>query len=146
MSSPLYRPPAGLSYTGATLLRRCRCPAFSQKRKENEKKKKTPGLIRFEPLTHAHRSIGYRNRNPQLLAESAARLMYLRAYDSRDSSRQSVPSPSLCYLLTHDTILTITQVLWFLECLTWSTVSCCVITRTRLTVCLPVQPSVYEAF
>jgi hypothetical protein len=43
-------------------------------------------------FTHAHRSIGYRNRNPQLLAESAARLMYLRVYDSRDGSRQSTPS------------------------------------------------------
>ena len=38
-------------------------------------------------LTHAHRSIGYRNRNPQPL--------YLRVYDSRDSSRQPAPSPSL---------------------------------------------------
>jgi hypothetical protein len=41
------------------------------------------------------------NHNPQPLAESAARLMYLRVYDSRDSSRQPVPSPSLCYSLTH---------------------------------------------
>jgi hypothetical protein len=46
------------------------------------------------------RSIGYRNRNPQLLAVSAARLMHLRVYDSRDSSRQPEPSPSLCYSLT----------------------------------------------
>ncbi len=52
-------------------------------------------------LTHATRSIGYRNRNPQLLAESAARLMYLREYGSRDSSHQSAPSPSLSYSLTH---------------------------------------------
>ena len=52
-------------------------------------------------LTHAHRSIGYRNLNPQPLADSPARLMYLRVYDSRDSSRQPAPSPSLCYSLTH---------------------------------------------
>ncbi len=38
---------------------------------------------------------------PQPLAESAARLMYLRVYDSRDSSRQPAPSPSLGYSLTH---------------------------------------------
>ena len=94
-------------------------------------------------LTHAHRSIGYRNRNPQPLAESAARLMYLRVYDSRDSSRQSVPSPSVYYSLTraHSTLptltlltITCTQVLWFLERLTRPTVSCCETTRTRLTV------------
>ena len=42
-----------------------------------------------------------RNRNPQPLAESAPRLMYLRVYDSRDSSRQSSPSPSLSYSITH---------------------------------------------
>jgi hypothetical protein len=42
-----------------------------------------------------------RFRNPQLLADSAARLMHLRVYDSRDSSRQLAPSPSLCYSLTH---------------------------------------------
>jgi hypothetical protein len=106
-------------------------------------------------LTHAHRSIGYRNRNPQLLAESAARLMYLRVYDNRDSSHQSAPSPSLSYSLTHahntlptTTFITITctQVLWFLERLTSPTVSCCETTRTRLTICLPEQPSVCEAF
>ena len=27
--------------------------------------------------------------------------MYLRVYDSRDSSRKTAPSPSLCYSLTH---------------------------------------------
>ena len=27
--------------------------------------------------------------------------MYLRVYDSRDTSRKSTPSPSLCYSLTH---------------------------------------------
>jgi hypothetical protein len=46
-------------------------------------------------LTHTHRSIGYRNRNPQPLADSSARLMYLRVYDSRVSSHQTSPSPSL---------------------------------------------------
>jgi hypothetical protein len=107
------------------------------------------------PLTHAYRSIGYRNHNPQPLTESVSRLMHLRVYDSRDSSHQSVPSPSLYYSLTHahntlptPTILTITctQVLWFLERLTRPTVSCCVTTRTSLTVCLPTQPSVFETF
>jgi hypothetical protein len=91
----------------------------------------------------------------QPLAESAARLMHLHVYDNRDSSHHSAPSPSLCYSLTHahstlstSTLLTITctQILWFLERLTRSTVSCCETTRTRLTVCLPVQPSVCEAF
>jgi hypothetical protein len=85
-------------------------------------------------LTHAHRSIGYRNRNPQLLADSAARLMYSRVYDNRDSSHQSAPSPSLCSSLTHahstlptPTLITITctQVLWFLERLTRPAVSFC---------------------
>jgi hypothetical protein len=55
-------------------------------------------------LTHAHRSsrsIGYRNRNPQLLSESTVRLMYLRVYGSRDSSRQPAPSPSLWSSLTY---------------------------------------------
>ena len=106
-------------------------------------------------LIHPHRSIGCRNRNPQPLSESTARLMYLRVYDSRDSSHQSAPSPSLCYSLTHahstlptPTLLTITctQVLWFLERLTRPTVSYCVATRTRLTLCLPAQPSVCETF
>ena len=46
-----------------------------------------PALSPCYSLTHAHRSIGYRNRNPQPLADSPARLMYLRVYDSRDSSR-----------------------------------------------------------
>ena len=106
-------------------------------------------------LTHAHRSIGYRNRNPQPLADSAARLMNLRVYDSRDSSHQSAPSPSLCYSFTHGhstlptpTLITITctQVLWFLERLTRPAVSFCETTRTRLTICLPTQPSVCESF
>ena len=34
-------------------------------------------------LTHAYRSIGYRNRNSQPLAESDVRLMYSRAHDRR---------------------------------------------------------------
>ncbi len=106
-------------------------------------------------LTQAHRSIGYRNRNPQLLVDSAARLMYLRVYGSRVSSHQLAPSPSLCYLLTHahstlptPTLITITcnQVLWCLERMTRPTVSCSETTRTRLTICLPAEPSVCEAF
>jgi hypothetical protein len=32
------------------------------------------------PLTHSYRSIGYRNRNPQSLAESVSRLMHLRVF------------------------------------------------------------------
>jgi hypothetical protein len=83
--------------------------------------------------------------------------MYLRVHGSRDSSRKSPPSPSLCSSLTYvhrfigyrnrnpqpltksttRLILTITwtQVLCFLERLTWTTVSCYVTTSTRLTVC-----------
>jgi hypothetical protein len=106
-------------------------------------------------FTFPHRSIGYLNRNPQLLSESAVRLMYLRVYDNRDSSRQPAPSPSLSYSFTHPhntlptvTRLTITytQVLWFLERLTRPKVSLCVTTRTRVTVCLPVEPRVCETF
>jgi hypothetical protein len=105
-------------------------------------------------LTHVHRSIGYRNLNPQSLSESVTRLMYVRVYDSRDRSHQSVPPPSQYYSITHahntlpmTTLLTITcQLLWFLECLTRPTVSCCVTTRTGITVCLPTQPSVCEVF
>ncbi len=97
-------------------------------------------------LTHTHRSIGYRNRNPQPLADSSTRLMYLRVYDSRVTSHQSVPSPSPCYLVTHEhstlptpTFITITctQVLWCLERLTRPTVSCYETTRTSFTICLP---------
>ncbi len=107
------------------------------------------------PITHAHRFIGYRNRNPQPLADSAVRLMNLRVYDNRDNSHQSAPSLSLCYSLTHahitlptPTLITITctQVLWFLERLTRPTVSSCETTRIRLNICFPVQPSVCEAF
>jgi hypothetical protein len=105
-------------------------------------------------LTHAHRSIGYRNHNPQLLTDSSARLMYLLVYDSRVRSHQPALSPSLCYSLTHahstlptPTLLTITCTqVWFPDRLTRPTVSCCETTRTRLTVCLPAQPSICEAF
>jgi hypothetical protein len=53
-------------------------------------------------LTHTHRSIGYHNRNPQPLAESTTRLMYLRVSDCT----LSVPR-----LLVH----TYTQVHWLSE-------------------------------
>jgi hypothetical protein len=100
-----------------------------------------PYATRWVSLTHEHRSIGYRNRNPQPLADSSTRLMYLRVYDSRISSHQPAPSPSLYDLLTHahstlptPTLITITwtQVLWCLERLTRTTLSCCETTRTRL--------------
>jgi hypothetical protein len=62
-------------------------------------------MVTLHPLrytiTHAHWSIGHHNRNTQPLSESAARLMHLRVYDSRDTSHQSTPSPSLSYSLTH---------------------------------------------
>ena len=44
---------------------------------------RAPALSPCSSLTHAHRSIGYRNRNPKPLADSAARLMYLRVYEPR---------------------------------------------------------------
>ena len=71
--------------------------------KSDRRVARAPALSPCSSLTHAHRSIGYRNRNPQPLAESAARLMYLRVYDSRVNSHQSdsVPSPSLSYSLIH---------------------------------------------
>ncbi len=115
----------------------------------------SPSPSLWYSLTHVHRSTSYHNHNPQSLTESAERLMYLRVYDNRDSPHQSAPSPSLSYSLTHvhntlptPTFLTITctQVLWFLERLTRSTVSCYETTRTRLTVCLPTPPSMCEAF
>ena len=68
--------------------------------KSDSRLARAPVLSPCYSLTHAHRFIGYRNRNPQPLADSPARLMYLRVYDSRDSSRQPAPSPSLCYSLT----------------------------------------------
>jgi hypothetical protein len=140
-----------LSSSSAVLL-------FEEKEKEKENsvvRQPAPSPSLFYSLTHTHRSIGYRNRNPQPLADSSVRLIYLRVYDSRVSSHQSAPSPSLCYLLTHahstlptPTLITITctQVLWCLERLTRPTVSCYETTRTRLTICLPAQPSVCEAF
>ncbi len=67
-------------------------------------------------LTHAHRSICYRNCNPQPLAESSARLMYLCVHDSRDNSRQSAPSPSLCYKFTHAHITLPTLTLFTITC------------------------------
>ncbi len=63
--------------------------------------KTTPSPSLRYSFTHTHRSNCYRNRNPQTLPESFARLMYLRVYDSPDYSRQSAPSPSLRYSLTH---------------------------------------------
>ncbi len=114
-----------------------------------------PSPSLYYSLTHAHRSIGYHDRNRQTLPESVVRLMHLRVYDTRDSSHQSVSFPSLYYSFTHahntlptPTLLTITctQVLWFLERLTRPTVSYWVTTRTRFTVCLPSQPSVSESF
>ncbi len=114
-----------------------------------------PSPSLYYSLTHVHRSIGYRHRNPQVLVDSASRLMYSRVYDNRDSSHQSAPSPSLHSSLTHahstlptPTLITITctQVLWFLERLTRTEVSFYETTRTSLTICLPAQPSVGEAF
>ena len=42
--------------------------------------------------------------------------MYLRVYNSRDSSRQPAPSPSLCYLLTHAHITLPTPTLITITC------------------------------
>jgi hypothetical protein len=53
--------------------------AVAVRHRRNEKKmKKRKKIQDFSVLTrsHMHRSIGYRNRNPKLLAKSAARLMY----------------------------------------------------------------------
>jgi hypothetical protein len=53
-------------------------------------------------LAHTYTQVHWLlNRNPQPLAESPPRLMYLRVYDSRDNSRQPEPSPSLSYSFTH---------------------------------------------
>ncbi len=51
----------------------------------------------------------------------------------------TLPTPTLI-------TITYTQVLWCLERLTRPTVSCRETTRTRLTICLPASPSVYETF
>jgi hypothetical protein len=69
--------------------------------KSDSRLARAPVLSPSYSLTHAHRFIGYRNRNPQPLTDSSARLIYLRVYDNRDSSRQPAPSPSLCCSLTH---------------------------------------------
>jgi hypothetical protein len=61
--------------------------------------KTAPSPSLWHSLTHAHRSIGYRNIH-QALSESVANLMYLRVYASRDSSCKIAPSPSLCCSLT----------------------------------------------
>jgi hypothetical protein len=66
------------------------CASNASRSKGND----TPSLC--YSLTHAHRSIGYRNI-PQPLADSAARLMYLRVYDSRASFSKPAPSPSSLY-------------------------------------------------
>jgi hypothetical protein len=101
-------------------------------------------------ITHAHRPIGYRNRNPQPLTSSAAGLMYLRVYDilydNRDISFHSESSPSVSYSITlaHITLpttsmlltITYTHVLSFLIRLVRSTTSSCETTRDNLTVCL----------
>jgi hypothetical protein len=69
--------------------------------KSDRRVARAPTLSTCSSLAHAFRSIGYRNRNHKPLADSAARLMYLRVYDSRDSSRLPAPSPSLFYSITH---------------------------------------------
>ena len=63
--------------------------------KSDSRLARAPVLSPCYSLTHAHRFIGHRNRNPQPLADSPARLMYLRVYDSRDSSRQEIALVSL---------------------------------------------------
>ena len=125
---------------------------------------RAPALFPHSSLTLTHWSIGYRNHNPQPLTESSQKLMYLRVYDSRESSHHPPPSPSLYYsshiqtglfvianhnpqsltessTSTHSTLptltfltITCTQVLWFLESLVRSTVSCCLTTRTGVPV------------
>ena len=98
--------------------------------KSDRRVARAPALSTCSSLTHAHRSIGYRNRNPQPLPDSAARLMHLLTHAHR-----TLPTPTLITIRC-------TQVLWFLERLTRSTVSCCETTRTRITICLPTEPSV----
>ena len=55
-------------------------------------------------LTHAHRSIGYRNPT-QPLAESVTRLMHLRVYDNRDSSLNLLTIVYLTVIRVRDTTL-----------------------------------------
>jgi hypothetical protein len=87
-------------------------------------------------LTHAHRSIGYRNLNPQSLSESVVRPMYLRVLQCQSTYLLPARTLPVRILLTHTytqhpprattpTLLTIThtQVLWFLPCLVRPTTS-----------------------
>ena len=69
--------------------------------KSDSRLARAPAFSPCYSLTHPHRFIGYHNRHPQPLTDSSTRLMYLRVYDSRISSHQPAPSPSLCDLLTH---------------------------------------------
>ncbi len=69
--------------------------------KSDRRVARAPALSPCSLLTHTHRSIGYRNRNPKSLVESVTRLTYLRVHDNRDTSRQPVPSPSISYSLAH---------------------------------------------
>jgi hypothetical protein len=104
---------------------------YNDSRDSSNKPAPSPSLC--YSLTHAHRSIGYRNI-PQPLDDSVARLIYLRVYDSRDGASEPAPSPSPPSSLTHvhsiqtptlptPTLLTCTQFLWFLSRLTRSRVS-----------------------
>ena len=67
-----------------------------------------PSPFLYYSLTHTHRFIGYRNRNPQSLTESSVRLMYVRVYDSRD---RSSPSPYHSLTHTHNTLPTTSTLL-----------------------------------
>jgi hypothetical protein len=65
---------------------------LEKKKRVNDNRELSPActlpvpMLHCYSLTHTHTSIGYHNRNPQLLSESTVRLMYLRVYDSRDRS------------------------------------------------------------
>ncbi len=69
--------------------------------KSDSRLTRAPVLSPYYSFTHPHRSIGYHHHNPQPLTDSTVRLMYLRVYDNRDRSRQSVPSPSLSFSIRH---------------------------------------------
>ena len=98
--------------------------AFFIRQKRN-KQKNRDNSIQSPPspyicysFTHTHRSIGYRNHNPQSLGESTVRLMYLLVYDIRASSR-------LMYLRVYDnrdSSYKSKKVLWFLVSLVRPTV------------------------
>jgi hypothetical protein len=83
------------------------------------------------------------SRFPTILPQSMIfpnRPLDLRlAHDRFGSSSGTLPTPTLI-------TITCTQVLWFLECLARTTVSCYETTRIRLNICLPAQPSMCEAF